>query len=94
MRKIKKIKPTPIKPTSTRTTFHKFQNSYNISRMANFEIDGTRFLLTWPQSNGLDFRDIERILSEIGKIKYAVIAHEYHQDGGDHFHAVVLYEKE
>lgn len=60
--------------------------------MSALRLNGTRYLLTWPKSDPLTIRIIKRHLKEIGKIKYACICQEQHQDESDHFHAVVIYE--
>lgn len=67
--------------------------SHNINVNMVFETDGKRFLLTWPQSGALTKAIIRMHLGEIGKIEYVLIGQEQHSDGGEHFHAVVIYEK-
>lgn len=61
--------------------------------MANFEIDGSRWLLTWPQSEALETINIQQYLLSLGEIEYMVICSEYHQIQGSHHHAVVLFKK-
>lgn len=54
-------------------------------------LNGSRYLLTWPQSGALTHRIIKRHLKAIKPIRYLVISKELHENGGEHFHAVVLY---
>lgn len=61
--------------------------------MANFFIDGTRFLLTWSQAGVLTKPVIRDVLKGNGAIKYCVICEEKHLDGNKHFHALVIYER-
>lgn len=61
--------------------------------MANFLVRGSRFLLTWPQSDPLSKVIIKEHLESIGETNYIIVGQESHENGGDHFHAVVLYKK-
>lgn len=61
--------------------------------MSNFRLTGSRYLLTWPQSGALTFTIIKRHIKNIGQYKYLVVSKELHQDGNEHFHAAVLFEK-
>lgn len=55
------------------------------------EIDGSKFLLTWPQSDNLTNEMIlEHLKEECGEMEYAIICEELHADGLAHHHAVVL----
>lgn len=59
----------------------------------SFELDGTKFLVTWPQSDPLTNKIIWHYIREIAEVQYAVICEEKHQDGNDHHHAVVVFKK-
>lgn len=59
----------------------------------SFAIDGRRFFLTWSQADVLTKEIIANYLQDAGKIEYLKIVRETHNNGGQHFHAFVCYEK-
>lgn len=66
--------------------------SYRRYRMVRrFRVRGKKFLLTWPQANGLDFQDIWKVIKANGEFTYCVVSKEDHQDEGIHYHAAVFY---
>lgn len=50
-----------------------------------------KYLLTWSRAEGLVKSAVLDHLRGIGEITYAVVSEEEHEDGGKHFHAVVLF---
>lgn len=61
-------------------------------RMA-FAIDGSRFLLTYSQSDPLTREIIKHHLETIAPIDLVAVAQETHLDGLNHHHAVVIFSK-
>lgn len=57
-----------------------------------YQVRGSKFFLTWPQAGALTKEIILGHLKDIGNIRYVVVARELHDDGGEHFHSVVIYE--
>lgn len=57
------------------------------------QIDGTKFMLTWSQSDPLTNEMIMNHLHTLGEIEYALVAEELHADGLAHHHAVVIMGK-
>lgn len=65
---------------------------YNI-KMENFRLSGSRYLLTYPQSNNLLMEDIRNHLLRCGDVKYLIVCEERHQSGDLHHHAFVLFHR-
>lgn len=61
--------------------------------MAKFEIDGSKYLLTWPKSGYLTIDLILRMLQDLATVRYAAACKEMHVDETEHHHAVVVFEK-
>lgn len=68
---------------------------YNIKAMSKFQLDGQRFLLTWPKSDQytpqIIWKHIKDLFTHVPE--YAVICQEVHKDGLNHHHAVIIYNK-
>lgn len=56
-----------------------------------FRVRGKKFLLTWPQANTLQFKDIWEVIKKNGEFTYCVVSQEAHQNEGIHYHAAVFY---
>lgn len=56
------------------------------------QIDGKKFLITWPKSDQLTPEIIKNYMEDIGEIEYACICQEKHQDGIDHHHALLMFK--
>lgn len=54
--------------------------------------EGSSFLLTYPQLEG-DKSLLFDFLCQLADVRFVKVAQESHQDGGTHFHAVVLFSK-
>lgn len=59
----------------------------------SFRLQNLKYLLTWPQARDINFEIIHAHLQQIEEIEYAVITQELHEDGNEHYHAVVIYKK-
>lgn len=57
------------------------------------QIDGSKFLLTWPRSPLYTISLLLKFLQDVGEVTYAITCKELHQDGEEHHHAVVIYRK-
>lgn len=62
--------------------------------LMQFTARGQRFFLTWPQSGALTFRIIENHLRGIGPVEWMITGLEHHEDGNEHYHTVVKYQRE
>lgn len=60
--------------------------------MSNFRFKAKYGLLTYSQSAGLDPFDIVLLLSRLGA--ECIVGRETHQDGGTHYHAFFMFERE
>jgi len=56
------------------------------------QVQGSAFLLTWSQSPMLNRVMIQMHLETLGNVASLVVGKESHQDGGIHFHAMVIYQ--
>lgn len=54
-------------------------------------IDGSRFLLTYAQASAITKQEVYDFMLTFGDPTKLVVALEHHQDGGEHFHVVVVY---
>lgn len=62
--------------------------------MANFRMNAINYFLTYAQCD-IAKEDMLALLVELegDRIKWCVIAHELHQDGGHHLHVQIEYER-
>ncbi|AMH87764.1 replication-associated protein [Pacific flying fox faeces associated circular DNA virus-2] len=62
-------------------------------RQRNFRINATRFLLTYPQST-FDVQLVWDFFNSLAiKPKRAIICREHHQDGSEHVHVAIEFER-
>lgn len=57
------------------------------------QIDGSKFLLTWPRSTQFTITILLRFIQDLGEVVYAIVCKEEHQDGVEHHHAVVIFKE-
>lgn len=64
-----------------------------IDLLMPFRLQNIKYLLTWPQARDLNKDLIYQHLEAIEEIEYCVICCELHEDGNEHYHAVVIFKK-
>lgn len=57
------------------------------------QINGSKFLLTWPRSSQFTIALLLRFIQDIAEVTYAIVCKENHSDGVEHHHAVVVFAK-